>query len=69
MEGEGCPMTVEWECDDGVLGIESECLATFLIICSLRSANSFLNASIAALQYEENNNTNGYLIVTTGGDS
>ena len=61
MVGEGGPLMVEWErdggllgielweCDDGVLGTESECL-TFLIICSLRSANSFLNASIAALQ-------------------
>ena len=69
MVGKGCPMMVEWEFDDRVLGIESECLVTFLIICSLRSANSFLNASIAALQYEENNNTNVYLIVSTGGDS
>lgn len=59
------PLTVEWECDDGVLGMESGCFATFLIICSLRSANSFLNASIAALQYERN----AYLIVITGGDS
>ncbi len=49
MVGEGGPLIVEWECDDGVLGIESEHLTTFLIICSLRSANSFLNASIAVL--------------------
>ena len=51
MVDKGDPLKVEWECDDGVLGIESEC-STFLIICSLRSANSFLSASIAALQYE-----------------
>ena len=49
MVGEVGPLVVEWERDDEVLGIESERL-TFLIICSLRSANSFLRASIAALQ-------------------
>ena len=50
MVGELCPL-VEWECNDGVIDMESERL-TFLIICSLRSANSFLNASIAALHGE-----------------